>query len=264
MPRFTDDALREFAAALEEVRSSISFIGAAMRLRPRLGKLIAWDATLGEAKTLITDFINQRLTDPVTPYRGLLVIISGAFEQLVARLVRDSVAEINARIASYDAIPNAVRDQNIYRTGQAFLTIKHPVDHISIDYGLFSRNIGSCQPGATEFTLNAEAFTTTMKSVTPTHLGDVLTRIGFDLKWDDLGRVTAMQKHFGKTRTRETADQIQSELASFAKQRNRIAHTGSGGVTLTEGDLVNVADFLQIFASNLAILLSNYVGQLKK
>ncbi len=263
MPNFPDDGLREFAASLEDVRSSIAFVRAATRLRPRLGRLIVWDAAVGDAQTLVTDFIGQRLADPATLYRGLLVIISGAFEQLVSRLVRDAVAQISARVGSYDALPDALKDQHIYRTGQAFLTIKHPVDHISIDYGIFSKNIGTCQPGAKQFTLNAEAFTTTMKSVTPTHLGDVLKRIGFDLKWDDLGRVTAMQRHFGKTRTRETADQIQTELASFARQRNRIAHTGSSGVALSDGDLENVANFLQIFVSNLAVLLVDYVRKLK-
>jgi hypothetical protein len=261
---FPDDALQEFYLTVDEVRDTVTFVRAAEQLRPRLGKLLVWEKIDTAGKRLITDFISQKDVDSAPLYRGLLIVLAGALEQFVRRLIRDAVIRINESTSRYDELPYALKQQNIYRTGQTLQTIMQPLDHLDIDYEGVGKNIGSCVTGAATFTLNADAFTAIMASVTPKHLGNLLQRVGFSLNWDDLGRDTALQTLLNKRRTTDTKKQIQEDLQSFIRKRNRVAHSGNGGVAVSDTDIEALIGFLRPLTKVLAALVAAQIGKRAK
>ena len=173
--------------------------------------------------------------------------MSGAFEQFLARIFRDCVLAMNATAGGYDAFSEAIRKQNVYRTGLAFQTIHEPLDHLSLDYETLSRNIGTCHAGSEEPVLNADAFAIFVSVVSPEKVSEALKRIGFQVNWDDFGRVPAMRDLCGKKDTRETANAVQEWLRKVAQTRNKIAHTGSSGIVVMDSDFEQFLIFFRTF-----------------
>ena len=85
---------------------------------------------------------------------------------------------------------------------------------------------------------------------------ELLKRIGFDLNWDDIGRRSDMQNALEIKKTREAANASQDYLKEFAKNRNRAAHSGSGGKTITDQDVEKAITFSRVFAKALCELLA--------
>jgi hypothetical protein len=56
----------------------------------------------------------------------------------------------------------------------------------------------------------------------------------------------------GKGTSRRTANELATWLQDFIKKRNRIAHGGIGGVTMTEPDVERAIDILKAFGGALA------------
>jgi hypothetical protein len=242
------NALKEFDLAIDDLASNFEFVRTASRLRPRLNDMLNWKAMDGEAKMVVTVFLRQRTTEESLLYRGMVVSLSGAFEQFVRRLLRDSVQSMCGAGVIYDALGGHIKSENVYRTGVALQTIKEPLDYLDLDYESLAKNLGTCFSGSGQAMLNAEAFTIFLSIVSPRNLVDALKRVGVDLKWDDLGRVKQMREVLEKSDTRETAKAIEEFLRRFGQRRNKIAHTGSSGIVVTESDFEQLLRFFRAFA----------------
>jgi len=182
----------------------------------------------------------------------MVVILSGAFEQFVRRILRDSVSAINAAGRGYDALENIIKRHNVHKTGVALQTIFEPLDHLNLDYELLSRNLGTCFSGSTQAVLNADAFSIFSSAMSPEKIVEALKRIGVDLKWDSLGKLQAMQSVLEKGDTRETTKAIEEFLKWFGQTRNKISHTGSTGIVITESEFRQFLKFFRTFSSSLA------------
>ena len=250
--KILEPAVGEFNLTLDELETSLRFARAAIRLRPRLNEMIAWNGLGVEAKAIAQEFMKQRAIVDTFFYRGMLVVLSGAFEQLIRRIVRDTVAAINVLTRNHDLIPENIRLQNIYRTGQALATIFEPPDHLLLNYQALCKNIGTCLPGVDNSALNADAFTIYISTLSPKHLVDTLRRIGVNLDWDDIGRLPDIRRVLEKRDTRETAKAAEQYLRDFVQKRNRIAHCGSGGLVVTDGDIERLIEFFRVFSRSLA------------
>jgi HEPN superfamily RiboL-PSP-like protein len=254
---FANEAVREFCLILDELDGNLGFLRLSSKLRPRLNGLLNWSAVQGDAKLLVTDFLKQKSVELGAQYRGMLVVLSGAFEQFVRRVVQDAVQTINTSAKGFDSLPENLKMQNVYRSGRALSTVREPLDHIIVDYQSLARSLATCVPGAREFTLNAEAFSLFISSVTPTHLADICRWIGITLEWDDFGRVNEFEVMLGTKGARATGKAVSEELARFIKLRNRIAHAGTGGVAVTDNDVDGFLRFFRVFASKLASVVGD-------
>ena len=107
-------------------------------------------------------------------------------------------------------------------------------------------------PGADNSALNADAFTIYISTLSPKHLVDTLRRIGVSLNWDDIGRLPDVRRVLEKRDTRETAKAAEQCLRDFVQKRNRIAHCGSGGLVVTDGDIEQLIKFFRVFSRSLA------------
>jgi len=255
-------ALKEFELALEELASNLEFVNAAKQLRPRLGNMLDWQNMDNEAKKLAKLFLEQRAVEESLLYRGMVVSLSGAFEQFVRRILRDSVLAINGAAENYDSIHEEIRKQNAYRTGIALQTIFEPPDYLELDYELLARNMGTCFIGAEKVVLNADAFTIFLSIISPEKITDALKRIGMKMNWDALGAMQAMRRAVEKNDTRETAKALQESLKRFGRTRNKIAHSGSGGVVVTESDLRQLLKFFRTFSGALIAFVETELRKL--
>jgi hypothetical protein len=251
-PGILANALKEFDLAIDDIASAIEFVAAANRLRPRLGGMLGWQSMDNDAKQLAKEFLGQRYAEPSLLYRGMLVSLSGAFEQFVRRVVHDSILAINARGMKYADLDDTLKAENFHRTGQAFQTIHEPLDYLDLNHEELAQNVGTCCKASAKAVLNAEAFTLFISIVSPDNLAKALTRIGVHLDWDTLGKAPEVRDALAKNKTRETAKEVQAVLRSFGQTRNKIAHTGSSGVTVSESDMQQLLAFFRSFSRALA------------
>jgi hypothetical protein len=259
------NALREFELALDELAGNLEFVRVAKQLRPRLGGMLDWGRLDGEARNLATSFMKQRTVEESLLYRGLVVSLAGAFEQFIRRVLRDSISAINGSAQHYDHLREEIRRQNTFRTGIALQSIFEPPDYLDLDYELLAKNIGTCFTGSRQVVLNADAFTIFVSIISPDKLAEALKHIGIKMNWDDLGRIDAMREVLERHDTRETAKALQESLKRFGRIRNKVAHSGSGGVVVTETDLEQLLRFFRTFASSLTSIVDAELAEsLKK
>jgi hypothetical protein len=256
------DALREFESALDDFTGNLEFIRAAKQLRPRLKDMLSWATMDGEAKKLATTFMRQRNAEESVLYRGMVVSLSGAFEQFVRRVLRDSVIAVNVTGANYDRVHEGIRRQNVYRTGLALQTIFEPLDYLELDYEVLAKNLGTCFLGSERPVLNADAFAIFLSIVSPDKLVDALARIGIKMDWDELGSMQPIQKALEKDSTRETAKALQETLKQFGRTRNKVAHSGSGGVVVSDSDLEQLLRLFRMFSRGLCAVVQAGVAKL--
>lgn len=257
------EPLREFEVSLADVEANFEFVRAAGWLRPRLGKLLNWDGIDAEGQKGAQRFMNAARIQPELFYRGMLIIIAGAFEQLIRRMLSDSVRAISALNRKYQDIDAQIVLQNVFRTGQALATVVDPPDHVDLNYGELCRNVGTCYEDSDRVTLNPDAFALLFSTLTPARLEDVLHRIGVKLNWDDIGRSADVRKALGETRNRDAANAAQRYFKAFIRNRNRAAHTGSGGQTIAENDVELALTFFRAFTSALAPIVTRRLAQMQ-
>jgi hypothetical protein len=252
---FANSATTQLHIALDEVEASLRFVSVASHLRPRLGPLIQWSCLDTAAKDLVNNFLKQNTDRTEIIYRGMIAFIYGGFEQFVREVITEVVTVVDRNTTNFNQLSDAMRIQNMVRTGYALKTAAEPPDHLVFDYHLLCRNIGSCIPDSENFRLNAEAFTLLVWSVAPKHLTDMFHKVGIDLNMDEFGKTQALREILGTSGTRQTANAAEEYLRKFIQTRNRIAHTGSGGITIAESDVVMAVGFFRAFSGTLADLV---------
>jgi hypothetical protein len=205
-----------------------------------------------EANALVNRFLKSTATEPTPYYRGIVIILGGAFEHFVRGLLYEAVVTVRGSVASYDALSEKIKKENMRRTGQALATVFEPLDHFEFNYYELCKNLGTCLPGSETFTLNADVFGLYISNMSPEHLVDALGRLGVSLNWDELGSDAGLQELFGGTGARETANNIQVYLSEFIKKRNKLAHTGSGGLTFSSEEIEEFLKFFRLLSKRLA------------
>ena len=244
-------ASREFKASLADVEENLRFVESAAWLRPRLGELLNWNGLTQETRIRCQSFMDQKDVQLDLIYRGMFVLIAGAFEQLIRRCLRDAVAQISTTSPRYVELDAELVRQNVMRTGKALATIFDPPAHFDLNYGQLCGNIGTCVETSESVSLNADAFALFFSTLTPTKLAEVLRRIGVTLDWNVIGRHSSVRAALDMKKTNETATAAQRYLKTFINNRNKLAHTGSGGISVSPTDLETSIKFFRGFVDAL-------------
>jgi RiboL-PSP-HEPN len=213
--------------------------------------MLRWDNLGSEEMSLARNFLNQRNADESLLYRGMVISLAGAFEHFIRRILRDSVVAIGGSATSYESLDAGIKKENFYRTGLALGTIHEPLDYLDLNYESLAKNLGTCFPGSAQALLNAEAFAIFISIISPRNLEEALRRIGVTLRWDDFGKVEEVQKTLEIKGTRDTAKAVEANLKQFGKMRNKIAHSGSSGLVVTELEFERLLQFFRVFGRTL-------------
>ncbi len=230
---------------MDDLSSIFDFVRSAIRLRPRLNDMLRWEAMGTEEKALAEEFLHQRSAEESLLYRGMVVSLAGAFEQFIRRILRDSVLAMSGKGTNYDSLSAAMKKENLYRTGLALGTVHEPLDYLDLNYESLAKNLGTCFAGSAQALLNAEAFVIFLSIISPKNLEDALRRINVALRGDDFGRVAEIQTALEQKGTRDTTKAVEANLKRFGQMRNKIAHSGSSGVVVTESDLRSLLQFFR-------------------
>jgi hypothetical protein len=247
-------------AYLQELTDCIDFVSVSSALRPRLGAYIAWDA--GDLpKQLITDFLGSKSVREQVIYRAIYVSGHAAFEQFSRDLVSDAADQISATIGSYDNLWGDIKTEHLYRTGQAMVTIRKPLEHLPFDYHQLSTNIGSCVPGGSKLRLNATALALVHGPLTPDNLESLITRLSIPFSWDSLASHQPLKACFRATDARESANEAKAFLDQMVKNRNRIAHSTGTAAEIDEAELREQVRFVGAFCHALSALVKRELNK---
>lgn len=261
------DIAGEFGLALNEVESNLNFLLASFRLRPRLYPLLDKSVLDPYSKQLVDDFLKQKEAVLTSQYRGMVVVISGAFEQFVRKIIEKAVTSFNSLQAGFDALPEKIRVQNVIRTGRALAKFQEPLDHAPLDYQVLVERLVSCRSKSVKYSLNHEVFAYFISSITPRHLEEILSWVDVSLSWDEVGSNPGIEKLFGARGARESGKAAAVYLDKFTKLRNNVAHIGVGGLTVAETDITEFIKFFRIFsdciASQVAARVKKQIGSVR-
>jgi hypothetical protein len=161
-------------------------------------------------------------------------------------------------VAKYETMKVPLRHQNLLRSGHVLATVIDPPAEVIYDYETLCLNLGTCRTNGGQLILNADAFAVHLTNMTHPRIDDALERIGVKIDWDVFGKDAGMQQVTGKD-GREATKETKEWLKEFIKKRNRIAHTGIGGIKITESDVTAAIAFFGAFAPVLAAAVEDAV-----
>jgi hypothetical protein len=159
--------------------------------------------------------MSSRQVETMPFNRGFLIVLAGAFEYFVRRLLAEAISTINESVANFDELLPKVKIQNTIRTAEALRTISEPLDYLDLDFETLATNLATCRSGASSLVLNNEVFGIRISNVGPNHLFEVFERAGVSLSWDDFGKDPKLQTVFGEKTTRPTSIAIERLLDQF-------------------------------------------------
>ena len=188
--------LQELEARLEELRIDVQFLALAVRLRPRLGDVIRWDAG-GDVVELARAFMGARSGRPEAHYAALLVRVLAVFERYVRRLIDSIVERRAAAAASYDKVPVTLGNRNVALTGRILSAIDMPRDHMSFNIDSLIDNLASCKAGSTTFRLNPQVFSAVVTGAGPAVVEKALQNVDVTDWWDAVGASPDLVKALG-------------------------------------------------------------------
>lgn len=249
----TNAGEREFLLALDEIQMNLDYLRISSKVRPRLSSFLDWNTLKAQpdAKNLVGKFLGQKSTEFAVQYRGMIVVIGAAFEEFIRRLIHDSLSRAISRAAKYDDVPEKLRMQNILRTGRVLANWGEPRDHVKAEYSVLAKNLATCVSGATSFTLNVESFTFFLNTMSPSALESMWEIIGVNLNWDAFGRNKTFESMFATKGAKETGRAVVEKLQDFIRLRNVFAHTGAGGIQVTDSDVEEYIAFFRVFSGEL-------------
>ena len=251
----------ELEAKLAEVEATLSLVSAAIQIRPRLSRMLRWDGLGNYERQLTNQFVGVRDVSTRMVLTGLMVVCYGSLERFLKELVERAVSVLNEECAKLDELPAGIRQENVFRTGQALQTVKDPGNWAEYDYMGLAKSLGSCEDGSIDYSLNARCFTFAQKVMSPTNIDLLLERIGVRLNWDCFGRDDDIKRTFGQTRTRDCSKAVRESVGFLVRVRNVASHTGDLDVELEKQHIDMYVKLLPPFC---AILVAEVGKQLEK
>jgi hypothetical protein len=245
---------------LQELNDCIDFVTVSSTLRPRLRDYIAWNRE-NLPRNLITSFLGQNSVRTQVIYRALYVSAHAAFEQFSRDVVAEAADQISAIIDSYDNLWDDIKTEHVYRTGQALVTIRKPLEHFPFDFHQLSTNIGGCVPGAGKFKLNSSALALVHGPLTPENLEKLITRLSIPFNWDSLASHPPLKACFQFTDARDSANAIKAFLEKMVKNRNRIAHSTGTAAEIDEQEVREVVRFVEALCHSLSGLVKRELNR---
>lgn len=247
--------------SLNDISATTQLFSRASRLRPRLREMLRWENLQADERRLVQDFIGHREANENAIALSLVVVCYGLLEKFVRELLERTVKVIDSELEDFNELPEQLTSENIYRTGIALQSIKSNSPHVTFDFALLARNLGTCYPNSDSYTLNASCFSIGHGILTPRNMEQIFQRIGVKIDWDRFGSNTDLKKLLKEPRTRDCAKAIRNFLEELVKKRNIVAHSGGLEIVVGESEFEAVTEIIPIFCK---ILVEQVSSELEK
>lgn len=240
--------LQELQSQIETLRADVEFIRLASQLRPRIGRVLQWQAQ-GEEIALARQFMNSRQSSAEAVYGPLLVRLLASLE----RYMRSTIAQIVDRKAAnsigYDTLDGALGHRNLVLTGRLLSALDAPRDYLTFNVEELIQNLASCTRGARKFKLNSVAFSSALGGVSPSFLERAFDNLDISGWWDRIGADARIAELLGTKGPRATGDRAKARLKELARRRNQIAHGGDGEIVVSESEIADAIEFVGAFSA---------------
>ena len=150
----------------------------------------------------------------MTSVPPLLVQAFASFEWFTRSALTASVNYLNAHTDAFDDLPSAVSRWNTILSGRALASQAEAPRHLQVDTDTYCSRLGGCYSTSTSFKLNADAFALFLPVLDAGTLLQALKRLGFDLKWDNIGRSQEIKTLFGVNSVRKAGKAAEARLES--------------------------------------------------
>lgn len=242
--------LDELKTRIGELKADLGFVTLAAQLRPRIGKVVQWQAA-GDAVRLVRQFMDAKSSRPEGLYGPLLIRLLAAFERYLRMLIIQSVEHRAAEVETFDDLPRKLSNRNIVLTGRLLVAIESPRDHLTLDIESLVANLATCKRGSGAFRLNAQAFSATVTGAGPDVIEKGLGNVDVSDWWDDVGGNTTLAGLLGTKGARATGGRARERLKELWRWRNHLAHGGDEEIALSESQLREAVDFVACFSDAL-------------
>lgn len=246
---------KAFEATINTLVAAIDFVDVAEKLRPRIGKVLQWDAVGGELREYVQRYLNLKDSYSKQVCGSVLVLGYGAFEQFLRRFVEVAVSTLGREISSIEDLPPEFLEENIHRTGRALWLVKSKTEFSTHDHLALARNLGSCTPGQSDFALNSEVFGSDIGALTKENIESLFRRLGVKLNWDDVARRRDVKDVVEENDVRRCSKLVESRLRQIVSTRNSLAHTGVSSAEITEESIRSNLEFMRILSGAITTVM---------
>ena len=251
-----------FEARLSEIRVHAEFVRRGLQITRILSEHIDHASLSGNAQAhaafreYVAALPSVRRDDIGA---ALLVQAFASFEWFTRSALTASVNYLNTHTNAFDDLPSAVSRWNTILSGRALASQAEAPRHLQVNTDTYCIRLGGCYPTSTSFELNADAFALFLPVLDAGTLLQALKRLGFDLKWDNIGRSQEIRTLFGVNSVRKAGKAAEARLDQLADMRNMVAHHGEGTRTVSLDELDESLNFLGIFTAQLSSLLTAFL-----
>jgi RiboL-PSP-HEPN len=241
---------------LDELSLMLDFISASFKVYSRSGAILSNVAQDGDLRQLMIDFRDAKINDLTVLYQALYVQVWAAFEGFVRKLLVAYLEAFIDRKSDFDTLEKyGLGRRNLEYTGRVLQHIRQDRPRYTLDFFALARNMSTSIPGSSHVKLNSAVFPLLISGPSADGLKDALDRIGFDLRWDDLGRIEELQASVRSKGTRETAKQIELFLGDVARRRHSIVHKSDTSEVVSAADLSDTIHIFRTLAKSLLKIL---------
>ena len=224
-----------FETVVEEGALWFVWISDATKFEAMMKSKIPWADLTAAEKVMV----QQRLKAPAPSVQMMVnsfyITMVAGFEEYLRGAIRELADVISHSKPAFDKMNEKLRRTNIRETARLLKRMDSPPDYLKFDESDLCRQLGTCVPGSAAVKLNGIALAEMDGLLKLTSFMERFEMMGKPITWDDLGRQQAVKValRMEAQKPRAVGGQLEIELATIARYRNRIAHTGGHAADVT-------------------------------
>jgi hypothetical protein len=253
-------SLTSLLTCLDEAGGTLAYIRDAIRVQAVLGKALDLQGEQTYEKKLAANFSRQNSPPLRVARNGLYVTIIASFEQFLRETIVVAVQHKIAAARQFKDLGESFINRHIEYSGRLLTMVHRPPAHLGLNFYDLCHCLGTCQQDSITFRVNEVAFAN-VKGITELEsFFEHLTKLGFPVQWDDLGRREAVQSLLHTTRTCDTSKELTRFFTSATTIRNKVAHSGYTVADVDDEVLRRTSDVIRCVATAISEHLASKIG----
>lgn len=252
-----DRALRTAEAQIEEAEATA-------RIRNSYSEIMATNAqalfTLiveGNQRKVLTQALKDINTDSSMLHRGLIVQVSGIFENFVRSICEAVLAQKARNAGRFADLDIRIQTEYIHQSAVVLTHSKEgSVRGRNYDFEGLKRDLAGCMLNKEDFEIRAEVFTLLMGNCTSSTLTQFFGALCLTDPFDDrIGEHSGLKKYANQRSKRKVAKFVKRTLDEQIHVRNEVAH-GNLTRSVTPHDFQNYVQFFKQYMNALALSIN--------
>ncbi|MET3501098.1 hypothetical protein ABIC45_002710 [Mucilaginibacter rubeus] len=212
-----------------EIKLAVNHLNYTTSLKSKINGLVNWQQIEAQDKKLINEYYKLEPLPFRIIYNSLYVSIVAGFENFL----REFLFVLIQEKGKAGKLSDAFLKKHLQLSGIILSYTFTMPSHLNIDTYKIGKNLASCTPQSTPFTLNPEIAYFVKNILEIEKVLDFLTSCGVNIQIDAFGRNADLVSLLKTTNPRETVKELQEKMDEYVKNRHKIAHTGLDSSEIT-------------------------------